>query len=183
MRTRSGTLRTRPPTYRLEQAGPMRDRARVTTGKSANSRQAAGKAVRVRRIALGMRSQQALADAAAVDVKTVGKIERGEKVGENSLIAIDIALDWTPGRGVAALLAGEQPEDRDKGGEPEQQSSEPDPGDYPDELQYMIAVRRYLRTGLGLSETEVDRGWQMARAVLERRAQSSSVDTARDDVV
>lgn len=113
-----------------------------------------------------MRSQRALAEATELDVKTIGKIERGEKVGDTSLMAVDIALGWLPGQGVLALIEGRKPvENQDA---PPPSNPEPEPADYPDELEYMNAVYWYLRRR-GMSHDAVMRGFNMAAAIHERR--------------
>lgn len=69
-------------------------------------RRALARAVKARRIELRLRSQEALASAAGLDTSTVGKIERGLKVSDTSLTAIDLALGWELGSAERTLHGG-----------------------------------------------------------------------------
>lgn len=177
MREQSGPAADGPPSYRLEKRRPLRHLSRVTRGNMTKTRREAGHAVRVRRVQLGMRSQQALADAADVDVKTVGKVERGEKIGENSMIALDIALGWKPGRGIGNLLANEQPEDvTASSAEPQPAPAAQDSERYPDLEPALRSTINLLRKQ-GVPEEAIMRA--VARIVENRERNGSATD--RDD--
>jgi transcriptional regulator with XRE-family HTH domain len=65
-------------------------------------------AVRSRRYRLGM-SQQAVADAASVSLRSIGNLERGEGVPQlGKRLAIETALRWAPGS-IEAVMRGEDP--------------------------------------------------------------------------
>lgn len=169
----SGEPGPRPLAQTLVSRLAMRHLSRVARENVTKSRQEAGRAVRTRRVQRGMRSQQALADKADIDVKTVGKLERGEKIGETSMIALDIALGWEPGNGIQHLLAGEPPVEAESADSPataiREEHREPDPTDYPDELEYLNAVYWYLRRGRNMSHEAVMRGFNMAAAIYTRK--------------
>lgn len=58
-----------------------------------------------------MASQQALATAAGVSMRTVGSLERGDPVAFATLHAVERALGWRAGA-ASDVLAGDQPEER-----------------------------------------------------------------------
>jgi transcriptional regulator with XRE-family HTH domain len=58
-----------------------------------------------------MQAQSALAAASGVSTRTIGSLERGEKISDNKMRALEIALRW-PAYSFDAILAGEPaPED------------------------------------------------------------------------
>lgn len=98
----NGRRHTRPG-QRLDTGGPMRQSARVAHGGEDWATLA--RHVRNRRERVGLHSQQALADAASVSLRTIGSLERGESVGRRTLVRIEQALRWRPGS-AADVLAG-----------------------------------------------------------------------------
>jgi len=61
-----------------------------------------------RRTALGYDTQEELAAAAGVSAKTIGRLERGERVSSATRGKIERALAWVPGS-MRAVLAGREP--------------------------------------------------------------------------
>ena len=60
------------------------------------------------RVALGMRDRRALAAATGVTERTLGKLEKGQRVSASTLAAIENQLGWAPGS-CRRILAGGEP--------------------------------------------------------------------------
>jgi DNA-binding Xre family transcriptional regulator len=60
-----------------------------------------------RRVELGMRDRRALAAATGITDRTVGKLEKGQRVSPSTLAAIENELGWAPGSGRHVLAGGE----------------------------------------------------------------------------
>lgn len=98
----------RPPTRgksQFDKAGPARDSKRVKAREQDWSR--LGRYLISRRVQLGYERQADLADAAGVALRTVGTIERGDRVRATTLAKIEQALGWKPGSADAVLRGGE----------------------------------------------------------------------------
>lgn len=67
-----------------------------------------GEHVRARRVQLGYRSRDRVAELAGVGSRTLGDLERGQPVSDNTLWALEPALQWTAGSW-KAVLRGEAP--------------------------------------------------------------------------
>jgi transcriptional regulator with XRE-family HTH domain len=89
-------VRNRPDTRRLEYRRPGRHRDDMEKEPTSTYWQTVGRKVQVERRRRGFRTQQQLADAADVDVKTVGRLERGQKVSQASLDAMALAVGLNP---------------------------------------------------------------------------------------
>lgn len=81
----------------------------------------AGERIRNRRLKLGFRSQAALAREAGLGPRTVAAAETGAKVGANTKLHLERALQWSEG-GIDALLNGDEPTPLD---EPEPEPARP----------------------------------------------------------
>lgn len=85
-----------------------------------------GRAVSARRSALRM-TQKEFVDGTGITVKTLQRLENGERVRGDTLSAIDEAARWEPG-GARAILAGGEPTPRGMalrvvtGGKPDEQA-------------------------------------------------------------
>lgn len=90
------------PLAHLGSCGPMPHGANV--GKP---RRRLAMLVKARRLELGMRSQKALATSVGIATRSVGSVERGEYVGESTLLEIDRALGWEAGSCQVVLDGGE----------------------------------------------------------------------------
>ena len=68
-----------------------------------------GRLVEARRVALGMRTRDELADRANVSLRWLGAVERGEarRFQASKLADLDVALRWAPGSSRAVLDGGE----------------------------------------------------------------------------
>lgn len=67
-----------------------------------------GAQVRARRVQLGFKSRDRFADLAGVGSRTLGELERGLPVSDNTLYALEPVLDWEDGS-IKAVLAGGSP--------------------------------------------------------------------------
>lgn len=101
----------RPPTRgssRLDMPGPARHHGRVSArDHKGEDWQRLAQYVVSRRTELGHERQRDLADLAGVALRTVGTIERGERVRPVTLAKLERALDWLPGSASAVLHGGE----------------------------------------------------------------------------
>jgi len=61
-----------------------------------------------RRVKLGYRDRLAFADVSGVTARTLGKLEKGLKVGAVTLADVEIALGWEPDS-ARSILAGREP--------------------------------------------------------------------------
>jgi transcriptional regulator with XRE-family HTH domain len=111
-------------------------------------------------------TQADLAKLAAVATTNIGKVERGAPVSTTTMRAVARALEL-PAEVVAPFI-----------GEPAS-SGEPDPLDYPDELEYMNAVYWFLRKSM--SHEAVMRGFNMAAAIYHRRQTDRNAPSSEGD--
>ncbi len=68
-----------------------------------------GQYVRARRIQIGFKGRDAFAEKAGIGSRTIGQVERGLPVGDNSLYALEHALMWRNGS-IRSILTGGEPE-------------------------------------------------------------------------
>jgi len=92
-----------PRSRGLANRRPVRHPARV-----GNNRQRLANLVKAWRIQLGMLSQAALAEASQVSIRTVGSLERGEKISPTKMRQIEMALRRPPYT-FDAILEGVEP--------------------------------------------------------------------------
>lgn len=115
--------------------------------------------------------QSDLAKLAAVATTNVGKIEKGTPVSPTTMRAVARALELPAEMLAPYLSEAETPA----------KPAEPNPGDYPDAMEYLNAQYWYMREGLGMSHEAVMRGLNMASAIYERRkAERVESDTNSD---
>lgn len=112
----------RPPTRgasRLDMPRPARHHGRVNARVRKDESEdwaRLGAYVVSRRTELGHDRQQDLADAAGVAVRTIGALERGERVRASTVAKIERALDWLPGS-ASTVLHGGEPDTKDANAE------------------------------------------------------------------
>jgi transcriptional regulator with XRE-family HTH domain len=107
-----------------------------------------------RRVELGMRDRRAFAEATGVTERTLGKLEKGQRVSASTLAIVENQLGWAPGS-YRRILAG---------GEPNAGSADPGASEYedptlrhiastpglpPDVVRGLIALARNWRRGGG----------------------------------
>lgn len=66
-----------------------------------------GQYVRARRVQIGFRSMERLAKTSGLGARTLGDLERGQLVSENTLYALEPFLGWRSGSWRAVLEGGE----------------------------------------------------------------------------
>lgn len=111
---------------------------------------------------------QQVADEAGVSTETLYRIADGRTPRTTTRKGIERALRWQPGS-IDAIAHEGEPTPLAAEPEPAPRPTEPDPADYPDEHEYMTAVYWYLRRGYGMSHEAVQRGFDMAAAIFERK--------------
>jgi hypothetical protein len=105
-----------------------------------------------RRVELGMRDRRALAEATGVTERTLGKLEKGQRVSPSTLGMVENRLGWTPGS-CRRVLAGEEPTSvSSDGGRAEYEDPTlwhiaSTPGLPPDVVRGLVALARNWREG------------------------------------
>jgi transcriptional regulator with XRE-family HTH domain len=150
----------------------MADLRPSTKAYPSAARKQLGLAVTRAREAAGFPYRPAFAKAAGVSVRSILKLEQGDPVGAPIYEAAARALPgWNEGT-PRLILEGGAPPVTDSvetpGDAPSQPGEgEPNPADYPDELEYLNAVYWFLRKSM--SHEAVMRGFNMAAAIYARR--------------
>ncbi|MGH3888369.1 MAG: helix-turn-helix domain-containing protein [Pseudonocardiaceae bacterium] len=134
------------------------------------------------REAAGLTSQQDLADRAEVSKRSVVYVEKGEpRVGRKVLEKIGRVLPgWTEDT-PREILEGAEPPGLDRDPASDETVQEPQPGDYPDQMEYLNAQYWYMREGLGMSHEAIMRGFNMAAAIYTRRHTQGDQSSADRD--
>jgi hypothetical protein len=148
------------------------------------ARKALGIAVARAREAAGFPYRPAFANAAGVSVRSILKLEQGEPVGPAVYEAAARALPgWNEDTPRVILEGGTAPEpsvsEPPDQKPPQLKPDEPDPMDYPDELEYMSAVYWFLRKSM--SHEAVLRGFNMAAAIYARRNAASDMSSPQGE--
>jgi hypothetical protein len=118
---------------------------------------------------------QQVADTAGVSTETLYRAD-DRAMRTTTKHGIERALRWQRGS-VDAIKRGEKPTPLpQEESEPSQGPAEPEPADYADEHEYMSAVYWYLRRGYGMSHEAVQRGFDMAAAIFERKNKAERDD-------
>jgi hypothetical protein len=143
------------------------------------------------REAAGYPARPAFSQVSGVGKTSLFKLEKGDPVGPAVYEAAARALpNWTedtprlilegspPPPIVTAEQASEEPPTAAPAPIPE-----PNPADYPDEMEYMIAVYWYLRRGMNMSHEAVMRGFHMAAAIYSRKTpERNQLNTSGNEV-
>ncbi len=114
-----------------------------------------------RRVELGMRDRRAFATATGITDRTLGKLEKGQRVSASTLGVIENQLDWTPGTCRRILAGGEPSLDAATADgqydDPTLQHLANTPGLPPDVVRGLIALARNWREGDDGTEEPVQR--------------------------
>lgn len=151
--------------WTLDRHEEMRHAASVV----GESRSRLSRMIEERRLELEL-SQEALAVAAGVSLSSVGRLERDRPVSKRIERQVERALQWEKGS-IAAIRNDGEPSviERPSASQTTDEVQEPDPADYPDEMEYLNAVYWYLRRGRNMSHEAVMRGFNMASAIYARK--------------
>lgn len=146
----------KPPTRgksRFDTAGPARD-SRQVIARANQDWSRLGRYLVSRRVELGYERQADLAGAAGVALRTVGTIERGDRVRATTLAKIEQALGWKPGSADKIL----------RGGEPDLiDANEVEP----------VFDDPHERAIWDLADLDADTRWDLIRHLRERRRSQS----------